>query len=93
MGVTQGVKRTLQQNRHGSATIFGERTRSWAEFVERVARLAGGLGGLGVGSGDRVAILSLNSDRYLEFYVAVPWRAAWSSPPTYAGRRPRTSIR
>ncbi len=73
MGVTQGVKRSLQQNRHGTATIFGERTRSWAEFVERVARLAGGLRGLGVGPGDRVAILSLNSDRYLEFCVAVPW--------------------
>ena len=73
MGVTQGVKRALQQNRHGTATIFGERTRSWAAFVERVARLAGGLRGLGVGRGDRVAILSLNSDRYLEFYVAVPW--------------------
>ncbi|HUH83585.1 MAG TPA: AMP-binding protein, partial [Stellaceae bacterium] len=73
MSITQGVKRSLQQNRHGRATVFGERQRSWAEFGERVARLAGGLRDLGVGAGDRVAILALNSDRYLEYYVAVPW--------------------
>ena len=73
MGITLGVKRSLQQNRHGRATLFGDRSRSWAEFGERVARLAGGLRGLGVGAGDRVAILALNSDRYLEYYVAVPW--------------------
>jgi acyl-CoA synthetase (AMP-forming)/AMP-acid ligase II len=73
MGITLGVKRSLQQNRYGRATLFGDRSRSWAEFGERVARLAGGLRGLGVGAGDRVAILALNSDRYLEYYVAVPW--------------------
>ena len=31
---------------------------------------------LGVGAGDRVAILGLNSDRYLELYFAVPWAGA-----------------
>jgi acyl-CoA synthetase (AMP-forming)/AMP-acid ligase II len=73
MGITQGVKRSLQQNRHGRATVFGERAQSWGEFGGRVARFAGALRALGVASGDRVAILALNSDRYLEYYVAVPW--------------------
>ncbi len=73
MSITQGVKRNLQQNRAGCATIFGARTQSWGQFHDRVARLAGGLKSLGVGPGDRIAILALNSDRYLEYFVAVPW--------------------
>lgn len=76
MGITQCVKRNVQQNRHGRATVFGDRTRSWAEFQERVARLAAGLKSLGVEPGDRVAILALNSDRYLEYFAAVPWAGA-----------------
>ena len=28
---------------------------------------------LGLGAGDRIAILALNSDRYLEYHIAVPW--------------------
>ncbi len=56
--------------------MYGERTRRWDEFGSRVARLAGGLRSIGVEPGDRVAILALNSDRYLEAYAAVPWAGA-----------------
>ena len=38
-----------------------------------MARLAAGFRALGVNAGDRVAILSLNSDRYLELYLATGW--------------------
>ena len=38
--------------------------------------MLGRLRALGVGTGDRVAILSLNSDRYYEYYFAVPWAGA-----------------
>jgi acyl-CoA synthetase (AMP-forming)/AMP-acid ligase II len=88
MGITQSIRRVEQQNPRGCATVFGTRTRRWDEFAERVARLAGGLHSLGVARGVRVAVLGLNSDRYLEIYCAVPWAGAvvvplntrWSVP-------------
>ena len=76
MSIVQSVKRNVQNRGNGTATLFGDRGRSWGELRERVARLAGGLKSLGVAAGDRVAILALNSDRYLEAYVAVPWAGA-----------------
>lgn len=73
MLVTQGVRRAAQVNRDGIATIDGERKRTWGEFASRVARLAGGLQGLGLTAGGRVATLAFNSDRYLEYFFAIPW--------------------
>src|SRR6266700_7478787 len=76
MNVTQGLRRVLQTNPEGIATIDGDRRRSWREIGERVARLAGGLQGLGVKRGDRVAVLMLSSDRYLELYLGIAWAGA-----------------
>jgi long-chain acyl-CoA synthetase len=73
MFITQGLKRAAQVNRHGLATIDGGRKQTWEEFEQRVAKLAGALRALGLESGGRVAILSFNSDRYLEYFFAVPW--------------------
>jgi len=73
MYITQGLKRAVQINSSGIATIDGARQRTWAEFAERVAKLAGVLKGLGLSKGGRVAILALNGDRYLEYFFAVPW--------------------
>ena len=73
MYITQGLKRAVQTNGRGIATMDGERKRTWAEFRERVAKLAGALQSLGLRDGGRVAILALNSDRYLEINYAVPW--------------------
>ena len=45
---------------------------TYAEVWSRCRRLAGALAQLGVQPGDRVAVLALNSHRYLEIYLAVP---------------------
>jgi acyl-CoA synthetase (AMP-forming)/AMP-acid ligase II len=76
MYLTQSVHRNLQQSPNRPASVFAGRQRSFAEQADRVARLAGGLRASGVRPGDRVAYLGLNSDRQLEFYLAVPWADA-----------------
>ncbi len=73
MNITHGLRRALQINPNGLAVVCGERRRTWGEIGERVARLAGALQALGISSGERVAILSMNSDRYLELYLAAGW--------------------
>ena len=52
----------------------------WPEFTRRVARVASGLRKLGVGEGDRIAILSDNSGRFLECYFAALWAGAIAVP-------------
>ncbi|WP_114356429.1 MULTISPECIES: acyl-CoA synthetase [Rhodopseudomonas] len=73
MNITHGLRRALQINPEGLATVCAGRRRNWREVGDRVARLAAGLRAGGVGEGERVAILSLNSDRYLEMYLAAGW--------------------
>ncbi|MQA86576.1 MAG: long-chain-fatty-acid--CoA ligase [Streptosporangiales bacterium] len=73
MYLTLGLHRSLQQSPDAPATIFGDRVRSFREQADRVARLAGALRELGVRDGERVGVLALNSDRYAEFLLAVPW--------------------
>lgn len=80
MYLTQGLHRSLQANPDGVATVFGNRRRTFGEHGDRIARLAGGLRALGVVEGDRVAILSLNSDRYAEYLLATPWAGAVLTP-------------
>ncbi|MFI9559396.1 long-chain fatty acid--CoA ligase [Nonomuraea endophytica] len=80
MYLTQPVHRALQQNPDHPFTIYGERVRTVRESVDRIARLAGALRGLGVQQGDRVGILSLNSDRFHEFLLASWWIGAVVNP-------------
>ena len=73
MRVTQPLLRNRQQCPDKIASVDGKRTNTWDELVSRIARLASNLKELGLEEGDRVGILALNSDRYMELLFAVPW--------------------
>jgi fatty-acyl-CoA synthase len=58
------------------AVIDGDERFTYAEFGERAHRLAGALARLGVGPGDRVAGLCVNSHVMLEMHNGVPMTGA-----------------
>jgi long-chain acyl-CoA synthetase len=78
--LTQALHRAVAARPDGLATKCGDRSHTFTEFHDRVARFAGALRELGVGAGDRVGILSLNSDRYVEAFMAIPWAGAAFNP-------------
>jgi len=78
--LTQALHRSVQHHPDAVMTICGERVRTFADVADRVAHLAGGLRELGLGRGDRVAVLALNSDRYSELLLATPWADAVVNP-------------
>lgn len=77
---------------HGRRTAFYENGHavSYGQFFSRVMRGANVLRSLGIGRGDRVAVLMLNSPRYLELYYAtaqigaiiVPLNTRWNLDDT-----------
>jgi long-chain acyl-CoA synthetase len=78
--LTQGLRRAVQTRPDSIATHFAGRRRTWQESADRISRMAGALSALGVRRGDRVGILALNSDRYLELMYAIPWIGAVMVP-------------
>jgi acyl-CoA synthetase (AMP-forming)/AMP-acid ligase II len=80
MQLTQALHKAQRERPEAIATVFGERQRSYQQLLERVARLAGALRGLGVQAGDRVGMLSFNSDRYLEYLYGTLWTGAAVNP-------------
>jgi long-chain acyl-CoA synthetase len=80
MRLIQTLTRAVQTRPRTVATIHAGRERTWSEIGERVARGAAALRSLGVREGDRVAILALNSDNYLELFYAIAWAGAVSTP-------------
>ena len=80
MNVTQGLKRSLQQTPHKVAVRYQGKEWTFSELGDRVARLASALQAQGMRDGDLVAMLSLNSSRYLEYFMAVPWGGGVLNP-------------
>ncbi|AYC34082.1 long-chain-fatty-acid--CoA ligase [Pseudomonas cavernae] len=80
MYLTQGLHRMQQQNPDALATVFRGRRHTYRELGERVSRLAGALQGLGMQPGDRVGMLGLNSDRFLEYMLGTWWGGGVINP-------------
>jgi acyl-CoA synthetase (AMP-forming)/AMP-acid ligase II len=69
------LKQTIY--RRGTAPIvYGKIRYSWSELYDRVNALAAGLNSIGVGRGSRVAVVDIDTNRYLEMYYAIPMMGA-----------------
>jgi acyl-CoA synthetase (AMP-forming)/AMP-acid ligase II len=59
---------------HRVAVVDGDRRLTYEELHDRCVRLGAGLESLGARQGDRIAVFSANSHRYVEAFCAVPMR-------------------
>ncbi len=73
MLIVQALKRNAAFRGRDAAIIDLGMTRDWSGFVDRVARLAGGLLAQGAKPKDRIGVLALNSSGYLEAQCAIWW--------------------
>lgn len=64
------IRRSGKTFRDRPATIFGDRTLTYAELDAAVSRAAAHLSSLGLAKGDRVAAYGKNSDAYLVGFLA-----------------------
>jgi long-chain acyl-CoA synthetase len=68
----QPLNRALSTAAASPAVVCQDNRRTYAELGSRCRRLAGGLHRLGLAPHDRIGIIGLNSDRYLELYLGLP---------------------
>jgi long-chain acyl-CoA synthetase len=66
------LSRALATAAGSCAVVCQDNRRTYAELGSRCRRLAGALRAQGLVPGDRVGVIGLNSDRYLELYLGVP---------------------
>jgi long-chain acyl-CoA synthetase len=82
------IRRAMTVAADHEALVCGERRLSYRELDERLRRLHGLLGELGIDRGERVAVLSFNSIPFVELYcgismagrVQVPLNFRWAEP-------------
>ncbi len=74
-----------------TAMVCESESRTFAEMQERVNRLANALQVLGVGKGDNVAVMALNSMQYVEIYYACARLGAVFVPLNYRAKREELS--
>ena len=80
LGVGSWIERRARIAPQDVALIGGDRSLTYAELAHRVRRLAGGLHGLGVTRGDRVAWLGANHPAFLESFFAAGLLGAALAP-------------
>ena len=69
-----------------TAITFDGRTTTYAGLAERSSRLANALAGLGVGAGDRIAVIDVNTPAHFELYFAAARLDAIYVPLNFRGR-------
>ncbi len=69
--VTRLMRRSIREHADDTAVVFEQERQSYAALGARAERLAGGLHGLGLDEGDRVAVLLSNRLEYPEVNVGL----------------------
>ena len=69
--VVEWVRRSARDFPEHEAIVCGSNRYTWSEFDQRINQVANFLLGLGVGKGDRVAILAAMSPAYVEIFMGV----------------------
>ncbi|MYM55446.1 class I adenylate-forming enzyme family protein [Thalassovita mangrovi] len=67
--VIDAIRARAKEAPDKEAIVCGDTRLSWAEFDTRSSRVANALIALGVGKGDRIAVLSPNSTAYAEIFI------------------------
>ena len=80
MYLTQALHRSLQQNPDRPATIIATASAPPPSRLTASRDWRARSRSWVCNGGDRVGILALNSDRYLEYFFAVPWAGAALNP-------------
>src|SRR2546428_191003 len=70
-----------------TAMVCGQRSRTYAQMQDRVNRLANALQAMGVGKGDKISVMALNSMEYVEIYYSVARLGAAFVPLNYRAKR------
>lgn len=78
--LTQSVHRDARARPEQICLVSGRRRTTNARFADRVARFADALTSFGLKPGERVAVLSLNSDRMIETMYAALWAGGVAAP-------------
>lgn len=66
------LKNAVERNPEQIISYRGELNFTYAQFFDRVLRLARSLVKLGLQKGDKVAVIDWDTNRYLEAYYAIP---------------------
>jgi acyl-CoA synthetase (AMP-forming)/AMP-acid ligase II len=82
--LTQGLQRSLQRHPHKTALVHlaegAERSHTFAQLGNAVARQAAALAARGIRAGDRVALLAPNTDELVQALLACWWLGAVATP-------------
>ena len=76
----QLLTRAAESRPDAAALWWRDEAVTYAELADRVARMAAGLAGLGVGPGDRVGIVCANNPYFVVGYLGALWAGATTVP-------------
>jgi len=80
MFLTQPLHKGRREKGKATAVVCGGKRLDFAEFTGRVSRLGAVLRQLGMQSGDRVGMMSLNSHRFVEYFFGTWWGGGVINP-------------